>query len=221
MTHDVRAAFMAGFPARAREFLVHAAYAACHNANRETKDRFSREHRCDLIPALRRAHFQQACSEIAIRGVKVSVLRNDGETSHFVQLETEDVVLVALTRSRLRPELPVANYRSTRARPSQLVLNGLDLGRQEPQPVDSGAKLFAVCVFGAAPLLPEPSLCEIVFPLPDGSLHPRTINLLRAESAAVVAARRRFGFEAAPTKRETVIIPEAKPRLRKRDGDGE
>ena len=163
---------------RLQSSLLRAVFEGCADAYAGAKSR-GKTWMFDAIPTYRRLEVEARLQGLVPEpGFKVSL----GETpsTHYTQIESDLIVITAVTRSQSVTWVPPYKYRETLATSGQLDW----LSPVVPQ---VGAKLYALLIYGGRHHVKYPTLVQIVFPDPLGNFAPGTIDL-RAEFPEIVKA---------------------------------
>lgn len=181
--------FRSEVPARLQIALLRAVFDGCEvaftNAKSRGKDWFH-----DAVPALRRLEVEARLAGILVPdGFSISI--KETPSTHYTQIESNRVVITAVTRSADVEWVAPYRYRESLARPATGFLSFAK--DWTPAPADD-AKLFALLVYGGHHGSKYPTLAKVVFPAATGWFVPGRLDLIQEhhEVAAKYQANNEF-----------------------------
>lgn len=200
--------FTANVPKRAQVALLRAVFDGCKAAYDSAKKNVAPDWFGDAIPQYRRLAVEPLLSGLVLpKGLRSSIKRTTTGT-RFTCIESDRVVLTALTRSVRRSSVPPEPYRVTLAEAAQLMFKECRTAKE-----DENARLYALLMYGGPHNSRFPTLAEIVFPLPSGELAPGSIDLMTTFADVV------SGYLPKPATEPVVSLREVK-RAATEDDEG-
>lgn len=158
-------------PIRVQKAMLRAAFEGCIVAHAQASEH-GREWLVDAVPPNRRLQVESRLQNLVLGdGFTVSLERTN--SSHYTKIESDRVVITAVTRAAPVNYVKPYRYRETLATPAQM-----DWLAEPIQVPPDGAKLFALFMYGGRHNRKYPQHARIAFPAPDGSLAPGTIDLM-------------------------------------------
>jgi hypothetical protein len=185
--------------------LVRAVIDGCQAAHVKSRA-ISKEFFHDAIPANRRLEVEQRLHQLLLPDT-FSVTVEKTPSTHYTKIESERLVITAVTRTQEVDWVPPYRYRGTLAESAQMSWDWL--GKRIPK----GERLFALVIYGGAHWSKMPTMLSVVFPLPDGTFAPGSIDLLE-EHASTVAS-----YSTKPKPMEPAVALRRVKKPEEDDGD--
>lgn len=201
---DILSHFRREVPLSVQMLLLEIARTAVQLAHEEAYSRFSLPVARDHVISLRRAHFQERFSALALPGARVDTRSTKGATS-YAKLEVGSVTITANTRSHRVVSMDPARYRDSLIRSAQGHLF-------EKWATDAGERLYGILLFGGPRRRSELSVAEIVFPVGKRQLSSARVDLLLEERRE---QERLEAQNAASQRPANVFDLQLKPRKKK------
>lgn len=155
-------------PKSLQRALLRAAMEGCGKAHDDAMRR-GKPWMFDALPTCRRLEVETRLQDLVLPpGFTVSL--NETPSTHYTQIESDKLVITAVTRSESVEWVPPYRYRETLATSPQI-------DWLQPYTPADNARLYALLIYGGRHGVKYPTVVEIGFPTPTGALAPGKIDL--------------------------------------------